>query len=212
MARSAARRAPGRDVAALLAVLAAVVVIALTPRGFWPVAVGWPLSWLQVAGAIGALAAVVASRLPLRTLAWRWLAFAPLVTLPALSLALATGFTDAAWREFFSQTLKGYACFTWVLALLSALGFQRLLAALERLGAPRVLIATLAFMERYREVLLDELHRARRARQARAFHRNWRQELRQAGALAGVTILRAAERAQRVHAAMLARGYVDGRW
>ncbi|MGH3365960.1 MAG: cobalt ECF transporter T component CbiQ [Nocardioidaceae bacterium] len=82
-----------------------------------------------------------------------------------------------------------------------------ILAGLERLRLPRQLVQIMAFMIRYLDVGTAELHRMRIARQARGFHargpRAWPVVARSGGAL----FIRAYERGERVHLAMLSRGY-----
>lgn len=92
--------------------------------------------------------------------------------------------------------------------LLSAVtSFQSLLLALRKLGLPLVLVATLGIMERYRFVLTDELNRMATVRRARSFTRRGTFSLGLAGGLIGILFLRALERAERVHGAMVARGW-----
>ncbi len=84
-------------------------------------------------------------------------------------------------------------------------------ATAQRLATPggaRVLVATLHFMSRYVHVLLDELGRMIQARRSRSFRRSGPDWGLLTG-LIGVLFLRSMERGERVHAAMLARGW-DG--
>ncbi len=85
--------------------------------------------------------------------------------------------------------------------------FTRLLTGLRRLGVPLVLVATLQFMERYRHVLLEEVDRMATARRARTFRRRGFLGWGVLGGLIGMLFLRTFERAERVHDAMLARGW-----
>ena len=82
-----------------------------------------------------------------------------------------------------------------------------LLVGLERLRVPKVLVAIAGFMARYLDVVIGEAQRMRTARLCRAADPRW---LWQAGAVASTTgslFVRAYERGERVHQAMLARGY-----
>ena len=74
---------------------------------------------------------------------------------------------------------------------------------------PPVLVATLQFMERYRHVLVEELDRMATARRARTFGRRGMLSWSLLGGLIGMLFLRTFERAERVHDAMIARGW-DG--
>jgi cobalt/nickel transport system permease protein len=90
--------------------------------------------------------------------------------------------------------------------LVHSVGFVPLLRALRRLGLPTAVVLTLQQMERYRAVLAEEWRRSQFARAARS-----------PGALAfsfsgyanqtSLVFLRSWERSERVHAAMLARGF-----
>jgi cobalt/nickel transport system permease protein len=95
--------------------------------------------------------------------------------------------------------------------------FPHLLAALRALRVPRLLVAIVGLMWRYLFVLVDEAQRLLRARESRSGISTstarpggtllWRAKV--TGGLAGNLFLRALDRADRIYAAMLARGY-DG--
>ena len=87
--------------------------------------------------------------------------------------------------------------------------FRTLLVAIRRLGVPGTLVATLQFMYRYLFVLTEELDRMVQARRARTFRRTGRLDWGLLTGLIGILFLRSYERGERVHAAMLARGW-DG--
>ncbi len=82
-----------------------------------------------------------------------------------------------------------------------------LLVGLQRLRVPAQLVQITSFMVRYLDVITDQMARMRRAREARAFlprgPRAWPVLARSAGAL----FIRSYERGERVHLAMLSRGY-----
>ena len=84
-----------------------------------------------------------------------------------------------------------------------------LLVGLERLRVPIQLVQIMGFMVRYLDVVTDELRRMRTARESRGFTardpRQWPVVARSAGAL----FIRSFERGERVHLAMISRGY-DG--
>jgi len=85
---------------------------------------------------------------------------------------------------------------------------QRLCAALEQLGAPRVLTTQLLFMHRYILLLAGELGRMNLARELRS-RTSAAIPLAVYGPLLGHLLLRTLERAQRIHQAMRSRGF-DG--
>jgi cobalt/nickel transport system permease protein len=195
--------------AKLAAVCALVVVVASLPSG--------GLSRLA-APAAGVLVAAFLGRLPLGWLARRLLLvllFAGvLVTLAPLtprtdSRALALGpLTLQVSRQGCDLAVavlcKALLAAAATLVLVSTTRMSDLLAALRWLRVPRQLVASLALLYRSLFVLLDEAERMRRARLLRGGRRLG--GLRAAGALLATLLVRAYERAEAVHRAMLARG------
>jgi cobalt/nickel transport system permease protein len=88
--------------------------------------------------------------------------------------------------------------------------FPDLLRGLERLRVPRVFLMLAAFTYRYLFLLVDEAERMARARDSRSWSGRWLWQARAVGQMIGVLFLRSYERAERVYAAMLSRGF-DGR-
>jgi cobalt/nickel transport system permease protein len=84
---------------------------------------------------------------------------------------------------------------------------HHLLQGLERLRLPHQLVQIMGFMVRYLDVVSDEMRRMRIARESRGFTarnpRHWPVLARSAGAL----FIRSYERGERVHLAMVSRGY-----
>ncbi len=82
-----------------------------------------------------------------------------------------------------------------------------LLLGLERLRVPDLIVQIASFMLRYTHVVGDEMNRMRVARESRGFQasgvRSWPVIAHSAGAL----FIRSYERGERVHLAMLSRGY-----
>ncbi|SHN81353.1 cobalt/nickel transport system permease protein [Geodermatophilus obscurus] len=84
---------------------------------------------------------------------------------------------------------------------------RALLAGLERLRLPSLLVQILMFMIRYADVVGGELQRMRVARESRGFRGRNLGALRVLGPAAGSLFIRSYERGERVHLAMLSRGY-----
>lgn len=82
-----------------------------------------------------------------------------------------------------------------------------LLAGFDRLRAPRLLTAIAGFMIRYLEVAVVEISRVRIAIAARLGDRSRPGEAATLATVSGTMFIRAYERGERVHNAMLARGY-----
>jgi cobalt/nickel transport system permease protein len=178
----------------VLATVLFVIAVALIPRGHlvWPYAVD--------AALLGLVA--IAARTPAGLLAGRLAIEAPFVLFVVL---LPFVVHDGGWLAFgiaAKATLAVLA--TGVLAWTTPA--PEILRGAERLGAPRLLTAIAGFALRYLRVLMEEFRRMRLARALRSGDAHWRPQPRVLGALA----LRSFERGERVHAAMLARGY-DGR-
>ncbi|MGQ0636263.1 MAG: cobalt ECF transporter T component CbiQ [Planctomycetaceae bacterium] len=131
----------------------------------------------------------------------------PFLALIALSIPFARGFSGG-WDAAASVIVRGLTAFLAGLWLAATTPFERLLATLQRLRVPRVLIAMLAFMYRYTFLLFDELARMRAAQRARTFgpRRPW-EVWRHNARLIAVLLIRALSRAERVHGAMCARGW-----
>jgi cobalt/nickel transport system permease protein len=90
--------------------------------------------------------------------------------------------------------------------LVGVTGFVAICHALERLGMPRVFAVQLLFLYRYIFVLADEGGRASRARELRSFGKRGA-TVGSYGSLVGHLLLRTWQRAERVHMAMLGRGF-----
>jgi len=86
----------------------------------------------------------------------------------------------------------------------------KILRGAERLGLPRQLVAIAGFALRYFNVIAEELRRMRLARVQRGDRARWLWQSKAATKGIGALAVRTFERGERVHVAMLARGY-DGR-
>jgi cobalt/nickel transport system permease protein len=83
-----------------------------------------------------------------------------------------------------------------------------LLAGARKLGAPEKLAAIFLMMMRYISVIGQQYHRLRNAMRIRGFQAGTNfQTLRTYANLAGLLLVRGIDRAERVHWAMLCRGY-----
>jgi cobalt/nickel transport system permease protein len=186
----------------LVVTIVFVVVVVSTPMGAW--------RWLAAEGL--ALAFLIGlSGVPPRELLARWLGFVVLVGFLALMVATSHPLRAELGVGPVMLTIlaKNSLAFLAILLLVNITPFRKLLAALRRLGLPSALAATLQFMYRYLHVLADELDRMIKARRSRTFRRTGRLDWGLLTGLIGILFLRAFERGERVHAAMLARGW-DG--
>jgi cobalt/nickel transport system permease protein len=184
----------------LIAALAFVAFAVAAPIGSW--------NWLGVEGFVLALIIGV-SGIPPRDLARRYLTF--LVLIGFLAFLIAINHPARAENGLavvvLSILIKNSLAILAMLVLAGVTSFQAIVVALHKLGLPIVLVGTLGFMERYRYVISEELTRMMTARRARTFNRRGTLSLGQTGGLIGLLFLRAFERAERVHGAMVARGW-----
>jgi cobalt/nickel transport system permease protein len=82
-----------------------------------------------------------------------------------------------------------------------------ILLGLDRLRVPRLITAIAGFMIRYLDVVLGEMHRMRIAMLSRGYDPRWIWQGRALATSAGALFIRSYERGERVHQAMVARGY-----
>ncbi len=179
-----------------------VVVVVLTPPRLWQALVAEGLLLAFVVGWSGVE--------PVDLLK-RWLGFVPLVGF--LALMVAPGHPARAEIGLAGVALtilsKNSLAFGAMVVLVQVTPFVTLLAAMGRLGVPPILVSTLRFMERQTSILGDELARMVQARRCRTFRRGGRLGFAALTSLIAMLFLRSFERGERVHSAMLARGW-DG--
>jgi cobalt/nickel transport system permease protein len=82
-----------------------------------------------------------------------------------------------------------------------------LIVGLQKLKLPPVLVQIMAFMLRYTDVVGDDMRRMKIARESRGFEAKGLGTLRIVAQSAGALFIRSYERGERVHLAMLSRGY-----
>jgi cobalt/nickel transport system permease protein len=199
------------DPRAKLIGLAGVTLVAVsTPLGAWPV---------FVACAVALTAVAVLARIPARTVWHRVRVVLPLVLFVAVFVPFVRE-GDPVDLGPVTVSEQGLATFATVAAkailgtcsavLLGATtSFPDVLHALERLRAPRLLILIAAFMYRYLFVIVDEVSRMRAALAARGYAPRHALQAAAIGRVATALFLRTYERAERVHLAMLARGWTQ---
>jgi len=131
-------------------------------------------------------------------------AFNPLLdTAPA---ALGPYTVRGGWLSFLSILLRFALTVSAAIVLVAVTGIHGICTALERLGVPPALVTQLLVLYRYLFVLTDEAARMERARSLRSFGRRGR-GLALAGPFLGALLLRTWSRAERIHLAMLSRGF-----
>jgi cobalt/nickel transport system permease protein len=159
-------------------------------------------AWFIIVAALLLLAAM-SSRIAIGFLVRRLLLLSPFVLGVVLVNALQASI-QGSWLVLVARS--GLCLFTVVL-LANTTPFGKVLAVLRGFRVPVLLVTTLALMHRYLFVLLDESERMRRARASRTFQRQRRARWRLLGTVVGQLFVRASERAERIYAAMCARGW-----
>jgi cobalt/nickel transport system permease protein len=191
----------------VLTLLAFMIVVVATPRD-WYAAFAVYLAVLVVV--------IGVSRVPPTYVLKRTVVEIPFVLFAVLLPFVARGPETAVLGVTVSQhgleagvalLVKGTLGVLASLTLAATTEPQDLLAGLERLRLPNQLVQIMSFMVRYLDVVTGEMQRMRVAREARGFSarnpRHWPVLARSAGAL----FIRSYERGERVHLAMLSRGY-----
>jgi cobalt/nickel transport system permease protein len=193
--------------AKLIAAFAMVASIAVTPRkAIW--------AFGLYAFVVGGVA--VASRVPLRFLLTRLLAVAPFVLFAFFIPFIATGATTeilgievsveglwGAWNILIKAVLGASVS----IVLTATTEIPDLIRGLGVLRVPALFTSIATFMIRYLELVADELKRMRIAMIARGYDPRWLSQARPIASSAGALFVRSYERGERVHAAMLARGF-----
>ncbi len=204
-AHSPVHRAPAH--LKVLALLVFVLAVVATPKDWFAAYAGY----LMLLGVL-----VTVSEVPPTYLLKRLVVEVPFLVFAVLLPFIATGPRTevlglsvsepgllAAWALVAKGTLGVLASLT----LAATTEPRDLLAGLERLRLPQQLVQIMGFMIRYVDVVTDEMRRMRIARESRGFTasnpRHWPVVARGAGAL----FIRSYERGERVHLAMVARGY-----
>jgi cobalt/nickel transport system permease protein len=158
-------------------------------------------AWHLVAAAILAVA-VLLSRISPWFLIQRLLLLAPFV----LGVTLVNAFQPAYRAHWPWLVARSVLCLLTVILVSNTTPFSEVLRVLRRVRIPALLITTIALMHRYLFVLAEEAERMHRARASRTFtaRRRWQWPL--LASVAGQLFVRASERAERIYAAMCARG------
>ena len=191
---------------------AITVVVVSTPLALWPVYVGCALTLAVLA---------VSARLPVTEL-WRrarWVlplvltvgVFLPLVRTGGQAWDLGPLTVHEAGLAVFAQVAAKTVIGVFsAVVLTSTTSFPDVIAGLEAMRMPRILVLIASLMYRYLYVIVEDVGRMRAALTARAYRPRHALQAGAIGKVASALFLRTYERGERVHLAMLARGY-EGR-
>lgn len=193
--------------AKIVGTLGAVVCVAVTSRyAVWAFAV-------YAAVAVGLI--WIARIPPLFVLA-RLVAIIPFVIFALFIPFVGTGETtevlgmdlsvEGLWATW-NIVAKAFLGATMSIILTSTTEVSDIMRGLGVLRVPAVFTAIMMFMVRYLELIADELGRMRVAMTARGYDPRWLSQARPIATSAGALFVRSYERGERVHSAMLARGF-----
>jgi cobalt/nickel transport system permease protein len=152
--------------------------------------------------ALPVLAIAAGSRIPWRFLVRRLLLLEPFV----LGVAVLALFQPGGWHLFLVLVGKCTLCLLTMLLLANTTPFADLLRVLRGFHVPALLVTTLSLMYRYLSVLIDETQRMKRARMSRTFTPQRVRAWRTTATVVTQLFIRTTERAERIYAAMCARG------
>jgi cobalt/nickel transport system permease protein len=193
----------------ILCMAIAIIANVSTPNGQW-------LTWGWYGGMV--LLAIALSRLSWTLLLSRLvIEFAFLIVI--LLGTLWRGDGDVVWSwgllrvtsegltVLASVTAKAVISLLWANLLILTTPIPQLLQALLSLRLPKILVAIMASMYRYLNLLIDEFTTMRRAAQARNLMLTPQNTRKVLGYTIGSLFIRTLDRGDRIYQAMLARGY-----
>jgi len=178
----------------LLCALGMVALTVVVPMG---------AHWYFVGLACLLLVTAMVARIPVRYVGNRLLWMEPFVLAVGVMMLLQPG----GWEVFAGIVVKSTLSLGIMVLLANTTPFAELLRVWKRWGAPGLLVTTLALLYRYLFVLVDEAERMQRARSCRTFERRRWIGWKTLATVAGQLFVRSTERAERIYAAMLARGW-----
>lgn len=186
-----------------------VFATALTPNGRW---------WTWAIYGLSLAVLILLSRVTLPVLLRRVAvesSFIGVVLLGTLFRPGGTVLWQWGWLQITTEGLmvlgsvsfKAFLCLLMLNLLVLTTSIPALLHALIALRMPPLLVAILASMYRYIGVLVDEFNTMRRAAASRNLIGSNRYQRMVVGNMVGALFIRTYERGERIHQAMLARGY-----
>ncbi len=199
--------------------LAFILSNALLPDGAW-LAFGFAWLFLLFINALSNLGLGFTFKRSFVALPFALVAITVLFSIPGKALSSFhflfwdLTITDMGLLRFMSILVRSWLSVQMAIMLVAVARFPDIVHALEHLRVPTILTTIIAFLYRYLFVLVDEVFRLLRAREARSAAEAgsksggsvmWRAQV--AGNMAGQLFLRSYERSDRVYNAMLARGY-----
>jgi cobalt/nickel transport system permease protein len=142
------------------------------------------------------------SQIPLGYIVGRTLLILPFIVLASLAVP---------WKGYAGLGIlfvRAILCLMLLILLTNTTRFVELLRGLRKFGCPQILVMNLGFLYRYLFVLTEEAMRMKQARDCRRVGKApFKEELKLLSSMLGTLLIRSFERAERMHSAMLSRGY-----
>jgi cobalt/nickel transport system permease protein len=180
--------------AKLAAALGLVIAIVSVPMTCWP---------CYGTAALILAAGAALSRVPPGFILRRLLLLEPFV----LGVSILALFRPDGTTLFLSLIIKSTLCLLTMILLSNTTPFAKILEVLRTIGMPGIIITVLALMYRYLFVLIDEAERMHRARLSRTYTPAKTRWWNAAASVISQLFVRSSERAERIYAAMLSRGW-----
>jgi cobalt/nickel transport system permease protein len=146
---------------------------------------------------------ILLGRLPFRFVAVRLLTLEPL----AAGVALLALMQQDGLSMLIRILVRTNLCLLAMVLLANTTPFAGILDVLRSLRVPPLLVTVLALMYRYVFLLIDQSERMARARRSRTFAPGRGGRWKTAAGIVGQLFIRSTERAERIYAAMSARGW-----
>ncbi|MEX0864149.1 MAG: cobalt ECF transporter T component CbiQ [Acidimicrobiia bacterium] len=191
----------------LAAIVVFVIAVAITPR---------QEVWAFGLYAVVALMTVALARVPALFVLSRLAAIVPFILFAVFIPFVGTGeridFLGvllsreglwAAWNIIAKATLGATAS----IVLIATTEVTDMLRGMLALRVPAVMTSIAGFMVRYLELIISELGRMRMAMSSRGYDPRWLSQARPIATGAGALFVRSYERGERIHSAMLSRGF-----
>ncbi|MGA1670725.1 MAG: cobalt ECF transporter T component CbiQ, partial [Candidatus Nanopelagicaceae bacterium] len=187
-------------------------------QGFLLIVVTTPIThvWSYLGYFTLIISVILIARLPLLTVFRRSLIEIPFVLFALLMPFFGTGesYEVAGFTLYREGILAGTAIVAkGTLGVLGAITLsststaREILRGLERLHLPALMVNIASFMLRYLNVVTDEMERMRIARASRGFEARGIRDWRILSSVIATLFMRSYERGERVHLAMLSRGF-----
>lgn len=193
--------------AKLVAAFGIVAAVAVTPR---------QAVWAFIVYAVLVAGLVAIAHLSPGFVVWRLLAVAPFVLFTFFLPFIAGGESmeiggvavsvDGMWGMW-NILVKATLGATVSIILTATTEVADIIRGLGVLRVPGLFTAIATFMVRYLELIVDEVRRMRVAMTSRGYDPRWISQARPIASAGGALFVRSYERGERVHAAMLARGF-----